>query len=65
MFESEAILSFPWAHSYLGLVPFLRLLEVLGSHTFILLADIAQGSSEVGLRNIHVNLDMLLLNLGL
>lgn len=51
--------------SYLRLVPFLCLLEVLGGHTFILLADITQGSGEVGLGNIHVNLDMLFLNLGL
>lgn len=52
-------------HSYLGLVPFLCLLEVLGSHTFVLLADITQGSREVRLGNVHVNLDVLFLNLGL
>jgi hypothetical protein len=54
-----------WLISYLGLVPFLGLLEVLGSHAFILLAHITQGSSEVRLGNVHIDLDMLFLNLGL
>lgn len=50
---------------YLGLVPFLSLLKVLGSYAFVLLPDVAQGSGEVRLGDIHIDLDMLLLNLGL
>lgn len=51
--------------SYLGLVPLLGLLEVLGSHAFVLLTNVTQGSCEVRLRNIHVDLDVLFLDLGL
>ena len=57
-----------WPHSlvsHLGLVPFLSLLEVLGGHALVLLADVTQGSREVGLGNIHIDLYVLFLNLGL
>ncbi|XP_054102638.2 uncharacterized protein LOC103791227 [Callithrix jacchus] len=39
--------------------------QVLGSHTFILLTYVTQGSREVRLGNVHIDLDMLFLNLSL
>ncbi|KAL0627624.1 putative uncharacterized protein C8orf44 [Plecturocebus cupreus] len=43
----------------------LILQEVLGSHTFILLTYVTQGSREVRLGDVHIDLDMLFLNLSL
>lgn len=51
--------------TYFGLVPLFSFLKILSSNAFILLANITQGSSKIRLRNIHINLDVLFLELGL
>lgn len=51
--------------TYFGLVPLFSFLKILSSNTFILLANVTQGSSKIRLRNVHINLDVLFLELGL
>lgn len=50
---------------YLRLVPFFSLCNVFGSNGFVLHADVPQSSSEVGLRHIHLDLHLSVLNLAL
>ena len=52
-------------HAHLGLVPFLRLVQVLGGQGLVLLPDVPQGGGEVGLDHVHLDLDVLVLELGL
>ena len=51
--------------TYFGLVPLFSFLKILSSNAFILLANVTQGGSKIRLRNIHINLDVLFLELGL
>lgn len=51
--------------TYFGLVPLFSFLKILSSNAFILLANVTQGSSKIRLGNIHINLDVLFLELGL
>lgn len=51
--------------THFGLVPLFSFLKVLSSNAFVLLANVTQGSSKIRLGNIHINLDVLFLELGL
>lgn len=46
---------------HLGLVPFLRLLDVFGGQILILQADIPQSSRQVRFSHLHIHLHVLLL----
>lgn len=46
---------------YLGLVPFLRLLDVFGGQVLILQADVPQSSRQVRFSHLHIYLHVLLL----
>ena len=52
-------------HAHLRLVPFLGLVQVLGGQGLVLLPDVPQGGGEVGLDHVHLDLDVLVLELGL
>lgn len=49
----------------LGFVPFLSLMDVLVGQSLILNADIPQCGSQIRLSQVHINLHMLILYLGL
>lgn len=46
---------------HLGLVPFLRLLNVFGGQVLVLQADVPQSGRQVGFGHLHVHLHVLLL----
>lgn len=51
--------------AYLGLVPVFGLCNVLGGDALVLHADVPQSSSQVGLRHVHLDLDLSVLHLTL
>lgn len=48
------------AHIYLGPIPLLCLLHVVGGHSLVLSANLPQGSCEIWLGHIHLHMDLLL-----